>query len=148
MVTLRRISLAAVLIAFVTAFTASTDAHAQQQDTTDAPAQQQAVGQQTFDNLISALNNVSEEVSALQNVNSQKIQMVNVGDMKANLTETQVQELNTALQNADTGALQDFLSNNDALKGVLSANNVAAADVVAIKGHSGGAATVYYQSNG
>ncbi len=120
----------------------------------------QTAGQANFGNLISALNNISAQISNLQALNDislTDIQVVNIQDSFNNLSA-----LNNSLnRNAvDIGVLQNFLNNNtvtvtdvlnnnnvltfkDALNNILSQNNLALSDVVAINVLSGGDIIVF-----
>ena len=109
--------------------------------------QTQDVRQNTFGNLIAALNNINAQIRALENVNVEdvEVRVVNVEDVRNILNDNQVNVLNNALRDADIDALQNFLNENNVLNEALNQNNIAIQDVVAVNVLSGGDIVIYAQ---
>ena len=114
-----------------------------------AEAQQQAVGQATFGNLISALNNINVQIENLEALNDLDL---DVGDINVIVVEVEdllngnrIRALNNVLRNADIDALQNFLNDNDVdiLNDALNNNNVNISEVIAVDVLSGGDIVIF-----
>jgi hypothetical protein len=117
-----------------------------------AQTQGNQVGQATFGNLIAALNNINLEINNLEALNDLTITEVRVVNVENVLNGNSVNALNNSLNRneVDIAVLQDFLNNslNDnvvIIREVLSNNNVAIDDVVAIDVLSGGEVVIFVQ---
>ena len=117
-----------------------------------AQTQDNEVRQVTFGNLIAALNNISVEINNLQALNDLTITDVRVVNVEDVLNDNNVRAFNNALNRneVDIAVLQNFLNNslNDnvvTIREVLSNNNVAIGEVVAIDVLSGDDVVIYVQ---
>jgi hypothetical protein len=117
-----------------------------------AQTQDNEVRQVTFGNLIAALNNINVEINNLQALNDLTITDVRVVNVEDVLNDNNVRAFNNALNRneVDIAVLQNFLNNslNDnvvTIREVLSNNNVAIGEVVAIDVLSGGDVVIYVQ---
>ena len=117
-----------------------------------AQTQDNEVRQVTFGNLIAALNNISVEINNLQALNDLTITDVRVVNVEDVLNDNNVRAFNNALNRneVDIAVLQNFLNNslNDnvvTIREVLSNNNVAIGEVVAIDVLSGDDVAIYVQ---
>ena len=109
---------------------------------------QQNVGQVNQGALISALNNIAVQIEDVQALNDLTIQDVRVVNVENVLNNNRV--LNNALNrnDVDINVLRDFLNDNDidvavTIGDVLSNNDIAIDDVVAINVLSGGEVVVF-----
>jgi hypothetical protein len=110
------------------------------------------VRQVTFGNLIAALNNINVEINNLQALNDLTITDVRVVNVEDVLSDNNVRAFNNARNRneVDIAVLQNFLNNslNDnvvTIREVLSNNNVAIGEVVAIDVLSGDDVVIYVQ---
>ena len=117
-----------------------------------AQTQDTEVRQVTFGNLIAALNNINVEIINLQALNDLTLTDVRVVNVEDVLNDNNVRAFNNALNRneVDIAVLQTFLNNslNDnvvTIREVLSNNNVAIGEVVAIDVLSGGDIVIYVQ---
>jgi hypothetical protein len=117
-----------------------------------AQTQDNEVRQVTFGNLIAALNNINVEINNLQALNDLTITDVRVVNVEDVLNDNNVRAFNNALNRdeVDIAVLQNFLNNslNDnvvTIREVLSNNNVAIGEVVAIDVLSGDDVVIYVQ---
>ena len=117
-----------------------------------AQTQDNEVRQVTFGNLIAALNNINVEINNLQALNDLTITDVRVVNVEDVLNDNNVRAFNNALNRneVDIAVLQNFLNNslNDnvvTIREVLSNNNVAIGEAVAIDVLSGGDVVIYVQ---
>jgi hypothetical protein len=117
-----------------------------------AQTQDNEVRQVTFGNLIAALNNINVEINNLQALNDLTITDVRVVNVEDVLNDNNVRAFNNALNRneVDIAVLQNFLNNslNDnvvTIREVLSNNNVAIGEVVAIAVLGGGDVVIYVQ---
>ena len=117
-----------------------------------AQTQDNEVRQVTFGNLIAALNNINVEINNLQALNDLTITDVRVVNVEDVLSDNNVRAFNNARNRneVDIAVLQNFLNNslNDnvvTIREVLSNNNVAIGEVVAIDVLSGDDVVIYVQ---
>lgn len=114
-----------------------------------APAlAQQSVGQVNQGALISALNNIAVQIENLEALNDLTIQDVRVVNVENVLNNNRVLNNSLNRNEVDINVLRDFLNNNEidvavTIGDVLSNNNVAIDDVVAINVLSGGEVVVF-----
>lgn len=109
--------------------------------------QRAATGQESFTNLIEAVNNSEAQVRALEQQDVQDVKLVNVKDVRSGLDQSQKQQLDQALENANTDQLRSTLNQNDTITSALeeSQEDVGVMDVVAINVQEDGTATVFYE---
>jgi hypothetical protein len=119
-------------------------------ETPEQPQLQPTNFQQTFGNLIAALNNINVQIdrlNALNDLTIGDITLVNVEDVLNNsLNQNNVEILNRALNrnNVEILNLRNVLNDNTVIVEVLEAADIAITDVIAINVLSGDV-TIFHQ---
>ncbi len=111
------------------------------------PVMAQQADQITFGNLIAALNNIAVQIRNLEALNNLTVEDVRVVNVENVLNGTNAEVLNNALNrnNVEILTLRNTLNNNDIIRNVLTNNNVAIGQVVAIEVLSGGDVIIFSQ---
>ena len=140
--TFQKASFVALVAALVAVFAVPNNAQAQ-----DTQQQQQQQAAQTApvppSALISALNNTSDQIDAVNALTDLTASDVQVATASSVLQGEQTDAFDQALQNADTGAVQEFLSSNEVTSEVLSEEQIA--NAIAVHAPSEGGVVVFTQ---
>lgn len=105
-------------------------------------------GQESFTQLIDALNNSEEQIQALKQQDIQNVELVNVEDLRQGLDDTQKQRLDEAINQANTDELHTALEGNQTVQSALeeeTQNDVSVDDVVAVNASGEGEVVLYYE---
>lgn len=118
-------------------------AHAQEEEEERAPMG----GQESYTQLIDALNNSEAQIRALEQQDVQNVQLVNVEDIRQGLDDNQEQQLDEALDQANTDELHNALEENQTVNRALedAQDDVSVDDVVAVNAVGEGEVVVYYE---
>lgn len=136
--TIRRVSFVALFFALAGLVAVPTGAQAQERAPTG--------GEANYSSLIEALNNTEAQVRALEQQEVQNVQLANVEQIRQGLDDSQKQELETALEEANTEELRSAISENQKISTALeeAQEDVSPQDVVAVNVLEDGQAVVYY----
>lgn len=140
--TIRRVSFVALFLALAGLVAVPNSAMAQEEEER-APMG----GQESFTQLIDALNNSEEQVQALKQQDIQNVDLVNVEDLRQGLDDTQKQRLDEAMDQANTDELHQALEENQTVQSALeeeTQDDVSVDDVVAVNASGEGNVVLYY----
>ncbi len=142
--TIRRVSFVALFLALAGLVAVPNSAMAQEDEEERAPMG----GQESFTQLIDALNNSEEQIQALKQQDIQNVELVNVEDLRQGLDDTQKQRLDEAINQANTDELHTALEGNQTVQSALeeeTQNDVSVDDVVAVNASGEGEVVLYYE---
>lgn len=138
--TSRRVSLVALFLALLGLLVVPEPTYAQQE------REPWDTDQDSFRNLIEAIENVEAQIRALEQQDVQNVQFVSLEDIRGELDENQERQLDQALQEASTKELHRSLNQHEAISSSMEEvrEDVNVRDVVAMNVQKNGDVVVFY----
>lgn len=138
--TSRRVSLVALFLALLGLLVVPEPTYAQQE------MEPWDTDQDSFRNLIEAIENIQAQIRALEQQDVQNVQFVSLEDIRGELDENQERQLDQALQETSTKELHRSLNQHEAISSSMEEvrEDVNVRDVVAMNVQKNGDVVVFY----